>query len=44
MEKSNKKGKKKEQEIETEKPLATYWISPAGELRRNHLAISSFWL
>ena len=23
-------------------PLATYWISPAGELRRNHLAISFF--
>lgn len=23
-------------------PLAMYWISPAGELRRNHLAISFF--
>lgn len=25
-------------------PLATYWISPGGELRRNHLAISFFCL
>ena len=26
------------------RPLATYWISPTGELRRNHLAISFFCL
>lgn len=25
-------------------PLATYWISPGGELSRNHLAISIFCL